>query len=276
MYLKIIDNGHVIEVYQYERAPILDKRSGKSDKYDPLDLDYLEHLAYGGVVAEAYTRYRNKKFHREMEQLKNLKGDRKAERRAQTLRDARNTLRRLALANFNENSYFITLTYEENMQEVKKADDDFKKFIKRLKYNFGDLKYIAVREFQKRGAVHYHMISDVHLPAWNDEEELRELEVYFWREVWKHGFVDIKSINHVDNVGAYITKYMDKDFDDERLRGCKLYLCSKGLKRPAILKGEEAEKRLEELKGKKTVFTSSYSSEYFGNVIYKEYNLKRC
>jgi hypothetical protein len=184
-------------------------------------------------------------------------------------------LRRLALANFDENSFFITLTYEKNMQDVKKADDDFKKFIKRLKYKYGDLKYIAVREFQKRGAVHYHMISDVKLPAWNNEKELKELEVYLWQEVWKHGFIDIKSITHVDNVGAYITKYMDKEFDDDRLKGCKLYLCSKGLKRPVVLRGEEALKRLEELEGKKIVFTSNYTSEYLGNVIYKEYNLKR-
>jgi predicted peroxiredoxin len=275
MYLKVIDNGHVIEVYEYEFPPNLDKQSKQGDKYNPLELDYINHLNDSELVIEAYTKFRNKQFHEEMERLKNLRGDRKDERRMQTLRDARNNLRRLALANFNENSFFITLTYEKNMKDVKKADDDFKKFIKRLKYKYGDLKYIAVREFQKRGAVHYHMISNVKLPAWNNEKELKELEVYLWKEIWRHGFVDIKKIDHVDNVGAYITKYMDKDIDDERLKGCKLYLCSKGLKRPKVLKGEEAIERLKEVEGKKIVFTSQYTSEYLGNIIYKEYNLKR-
>ncbi|GAI10009.1 unnamed protein product, partial [marine sediment metagenome] len=37
---------------------------------------------------------------------------------------------------------------------------EFKKFIQRLRYQYGDFKYMAVIEFQDRGAIHYHMISD--------------------------------------------------------------------------------------------------------------------
>jgi hypothetical protein len=55
---------------------------------------------------------------------------------------------------------FTTLTFRENLHNIKEANYEFLKFIKRVKYKFGDFKYLAVIEFQDRGAIHYHMISD--------------------------------------------------------------------------------------------------------------------
>lgn len=46
------------------------------------------------------------------------------------------------------------------------------------------------------------------------------------------GFVQVNRIDHVDNVGAYVVKYMLKDTEDPRLMGENAYLHSRGLNEP--------------------------------------------
>jgi hypothetical protein len=254
-YRKIIVTNHVIEVYEYEKMPY-GSEAQKNDAYDALNLEDVKH---------------------------NRDDDRAGERRKQTVRDARNTTRRLALKNFESGDKFLTLTFdpkkftEEQLRDVAFTDDLFKKFIMRFNYRFKiKLKYIAVREFHKSGRIHYHMICD-----WKKElifeDEIRENESFLGEKVWKHGFVDIKQLNHVDNVGAYIIKYMTKNVAIEFFRGKKVYLCSKGLERPFVYRGAEAQTIIDyyDLGTKKEVFTNSYESEYLGNITYTEYNLRR-
>jgi len=212
------------------------------------------------------------------------KEDRTDERRQQTLRDARNTTRRLALMNFNSGDKFITLTFDPKRVKDEKllysldwVDREFKKFVQRFNYRFKvKLKYIAVREAHKSGRLHFHMLCD-----WKQEllfeDEIREYERLLGEQVWKHGFVDIKMLDHVDNVGAYIIKYMTKSVSIEFFKGKKVYLCSKGLNRPFEYKDYQADLILKQYKidTKKEVFTNSYESEYLGKIVYKEYNLKR-
>lgn len=74
------------------------------------------------------------------------------------------------------------------------------KFIQRLKYKFGkDIKYLAVIEFQQRGAVHYHVLSDI---PYIKQDELQDL--------WGQGFVFINAISHVDNIRSLYRKIHDK------------------------------------------------------------------
>lgn len=254
---KIIVSGNILEVYTYQKEPTgRDFTKEKNDAYNALDLESTSF---------------------ELEQE-----DRTHERRLQTTREARNLTRRLALMNFNSDDKFITLTYKANMTDLVKADKDFKDFIKRFKYKMGiDLKYLAVRERQKRGAIHYHLLCD-----WKQEmkteQEIRHFERVLgsgqWGEgIWRGGFVDIKPIEHVDNVGAYIIKYMTKELSIELYKGKKLYLCSQGLERPVEYKGIEAETLFAtyNLGHKKEVFTNTYESEYLGTITYHEYNLSR-
>lgn len=135
----------------------------------------------------------------------------------------RDMIRRLACCNFN-NKYdkFLTLTFAENKTDIKKCNLLFKAFIRKLKNNYNDkLKYLAVIEFQKRGAVHYHVLLSIpYIP----QKLLQEL--------WGNGFVFINAIEHVDNIGAYILKYITKDNKDKRLMGQKAYLTSRNLIKP--------------------------------------------
>lgn len=250
-YKKVIVTGDIVEIYEFEKAPVGPSEfPEKNDSYDPFDLENIK-------VEE--------------------KKDRVEERRKQTVRDARNAARRLVLANFGTNSKFITLTYKENITDINQTDKDFKRFIQRFNYKFKcKLKYLAVREFQRRGAVHYHMICD-----WNEElkseKEIREYEVLLGEKTWGHGFVDIKNLGHVDNVGAYLIKYMTKNVAKEFFKGKKIYLCSKGLEQPKVYNSYNAQLIIDTygLDKKKKVFTNSYTSEYLGEIVYSEYNLKR-
>lgn len=193
---------------------------------------------------------------------------------ANTNQRRRDMVRRLACCNFNSKyDKFFTLTFKENITDVKEANYLFMKFIQRLKYKFGKIKYLAVIEFQDRGAVHYHVLSNVpYIPQ-------RELQ-----ELWGHGFVYINAITHVDNIGAYVVKYMTKDNTDERLQGLKAYLFSRNLKRPEEIVNHNLkdfdiiEDKIYDkynLNSLKPVYEANYDTEILGSCEYKQYNLKR-
>ena len=96
-------------------------------------------------------------------------------------------------------------------------------------------------------------------------------------KIWGHGFVGINKIDHVDNVGAYMIRYMVEDMTDTRLMGEKSYSTSKNLLRPTEFVGDAAEEiiKMYGLEQKETVYNSSYTTEHLGNASYKQYNLKR-
>lgn len=193
--------------------------------------------------------------------------------RHKTLTRAKTSLRRLINANIGQhgnNSKFVTLTFAENVQDIKTANYEFKKFRQRLEYDLDiKLKYVVVIEFQKRGAIHYHALF-FNLPY---------IENKRLAEIWKNGFVKINKIDDVDNIGAYVTKYMTKEQQDEakadRLIGQKSYFTSRGLMKPIeIIKKEEIEQIAAALSQHK-VFESQFENDYLGNIKYTQFNLKR-
>jgi hypothetical protein len=100
-------------------------------------------------------------------------------------------------------------------------------------------------------------------------------------EIWGQGFVKINDIDKVDNLGAYITKYMNKHIEDKRLQRLKAYNCSKGLKRPLEIKSWIQDDRdnmmaiKDLIKAKSPVYCSEYTSEKCGKMLYRQYNLTR-
>jgi hypothetical protein len=197
----------------------------------------------------------------------------KKENRKKVVTRIRNNVRRLAIANFNEHSKFFTLTFAKNVEDMNFANNSYKKFIKRLKYQYGDFKYLAVIEFQKRGAIHYHMLADF---AFIDQKELEKL--------WGNGFVWIRDLltankgKPVDNIGAYIVKYMNKNTIDKRLMGKKAYFTSRNLTRPEVFY-EDMELvdcfKKYNFDMDNLVYNSSFPSKENGMVQYFEFNKKR-
>ena len=176
---------------------------------------------------------------------------------------------------------WCTLTYAENMTDPKRLYTDFEKFNKRFQYyckqkGYSKPEYIVMMEPQGRGAWHAHL-----LYIWQDQKAPYIANQEF-REMWGHGFVRIKKLDNVDNVGAYLTAYLgDMEIDEMDLskavgkqckvvevededgkkvkkaivKGARLDLypanfnmlrCSRGVKRPVaeMMSQEEANKKV--------------------------------
>jgi len=282
-YSKLVVCGDVIFWYEYDKPPTK-ARSKKviQDDFDALNL-----------------------FDTELRESE-LKECRKDERRAQTLRDGSNLVRQLALMNFKpEESTFLTLTYREHVDagDIFYSDDEFKKFFKRLRYHFDEpkVKYLAVRELTKKGRIHYHLLVNSRLglpslpdgygrykgidgktynnPIAHDYEEKFVLEKEnVVSEIWRHGWVDVKPLyGEIDNIGAYLVKYMTKNISLELFPGKNFYLASQGLQRPVSIVGDKADELIQilGLRQKKEVFGNSYITEYQDMCHFKEINLKR-
>jgi len=184
---------------------------------------------------------------------------------------------------------FLTLTFKENVQDLEWANKEFEKFIKRLNYKVTGkkkrvLEYIAVVEFQKRGAVHYHLLL-FNMPYVDVQEVIAP--------AWGHGGVKINKVDEVDDLGAYMAKYMGKTFDSDdddddpppgggggkrrRYKGKKRYFATRGLIKPEVktVKTDEELDRVAADLAPYKVFESVYDTEYYGRVVYTQYNMKR-
>lgn len=95
-------------------------------------------------------------------------------------------MERLIKSNEKEFKTFITLTFADNIKDIKEANKKIHiwcTYIKRLK---NDFKYIGVPEFQKRGAVHYHFLTNIN---YNDFSLLskEERKIYNKKSGWQIG-----------------------------------------------------------------------------------------
>lgn len=195
--------------------------------------------------------------------------------RATVQQRARRTLRRLINANTGQwhdmkgRPYlpkFYTLTFAENITRPKDANHEWKKFIQRLDRFIGyKAEYVVVVEFQDRGAVHYHAVF-FNLPY------IKKKKV---SELWGQGFIRVNAIDEVDNVGAYVSKYMGKDLKEDKLKGEKCYFSSRGLLQPKELKEKsQVECVRTALPDSSKTYETVFENEYTGKVTYRQYNLK--
>jgi hypothetical protein len=113
------------------------------------------------------------------------------------------------------NELHITLTYKENMTDTKRLYKDFQNFIDRLRYAYKKqttIDYLTVIEPQGRGAWHCHV-----LMRFNELDKVY-IKNKDLRQLWGQGFVTIKSLKDVDNIGAYLSAYLtDIELNDETL-----------------------------------------------------------
>lgn len=106
-------------------------------------------------------------------------------------------------ANISDVSFcrWLTLTFAENMKDPKKLYFDFANFVKRCRKAYGHFEYIAAAEPQGRGAWHLHVV----LIFPSQAPFMPNADV---AQLWGKGFVKIKRLDDVDNVGAYLTAYL--------------------------------------------------------------------
>lgn len=173
--------------------------------------------------------------------------------RVDNLSRSRSSLIDLVYSNYSTWHSFVTLTFAENVTDVTAANKMFNIWLTQVRRKKPDFKYIAVPEFQKRGAVHYHLLSNLvcgtDIPAQEkkitkntEKNKYFELE-YYNIPYWKNGFSTAFDLQLTDNrfdVAAYMCKYMYKDFDN-RLYSHQKIMHSNGLKMPDIYRISENE-----------------------------------
>lgn len=209
---KVIECGKYRQIYLYEiKRKIKDKEVERID----IDQDFL-------------FKRENKKSSPTLKEIE-----------IKNINRSKFALQRLVKTNEDIFKTFITLTFADNITDIESANklfDVWRTYIKRLKSDFA---YVCVPEFQKRGAVHYHLLTNIN---YNDYSLLSQEERNIWhkesktwqigRDVkgWKYGHNMAKDMKDINVIG-YITKYMTKDIDN-RLWGKKRYLYSYNLQRP--------------------------------------------
>lgn len=127
----------------------------------------------------------------------------------QSVRRTLASLRSIINANClsDKNIRFITLTYADNMTDVRQLYKDFDRFWKRFKRFSIKVfslipKYICVAEPQGRGAWHLHLIL-----IFPDEAPYLDNNGLVWA-FWEHGFTKTEAVHGVDNLGAYFSAYL--------------------------------------------------------------------
>lgn len=152
---------------------------------------------------------------------------------------------------------FITLTLSDkkenklstdiDINDISQANKLFNIWTTQMRRKYKDFVYLCVPEYQKRGAIHYHLLSslkcDIDIPklpiikTYNKEKnKYYELE-YYNIKYWNYGFSTAFNIDMTDNnfnVALYITKYLYKDIDN-RLYGHQKCMVSKTLQEPKTI-----------------------------------------
>lgn len=100
-----------------------------------------------------------------------------------------------------DKTLWVTFTYAENMQDVKRVRLDFQHFKRDYENIVGKFKYIMAVEPQLRGAWHMHVFMIFDQIPWIDYNDIIR--------VWGKGRVEVQRMyGDVDNLGAYVSAYL--------------------------------------------------------------------
>lgn len=188
--VKVTEMNHIVEVQHMEKM-------NRSASIRKLDKDRYLDLKTGEIKEFNHSENRQQNYN--------------------SLRQTFKKLRYLINNNFEglANEVHITLTYKENMTDPKRLYKDFQNFIDRLRYaykNDSSIDYISVIEPQGRGAWHCHV-----LMRFNDLDKVFIKSDYL-SSLWGQGFIKIKSLRDIDNIGAYLSAYLaDVELTEENM-----------------------------------------------------------
>lgn len=219
-YQKVIEYGDFVDVYIYEK-PVIKAKNRKSKQYSR---------------SESKEKVDNSSKYRRRNSIRAL-----------------NLIRQLSILNFSVyNTKLLTLTFGKcdfDINNPKICNKKLSKFLQDLRNMFPNYKYLAVLEFQKRGAVHYHILCDL---PYMDKEKLAIM--------WGYGFIDIRRPEFL--AVNYLSKYLEKSLFDERLKGVRVFFHSKNLQKPKEHIGLSAFNKLREVQSSQIVFANYYHNKY--------------
>lgn len=152
---------------------------------------------------------------------------------AKRVKKRRSTFRTLAYINFRTpNVQFVTLTFDtrifDNANDLQTCHKAFQKFIKRIRHQYDDFRYLAVFSRQTNKNWHYHMIC-------NFDETVSGKTIH---DLWTYGIVHNTVLTKYDEFDTKVSYCIDnmESVSWDELQGEKGYLNSKGLQNKIVLR----------------------------------------
>ena len=263
--IKVVDCGEYIQVYYYENSKII------RHKKDNIDLEL--------------TKQKINNIFNEKNDLKETSNNNLKENKIEMKNIIRSklTCQRIAKTNADKWKSFITLTFEENITNIKEANKKFNYFTNKVRRIKKDFSYIAIPEFQKRGAIHYHLLTNLECNSnlipkrpkkrlYNpNTKRYKELE-YYDLKYWNDGFSSAELMTgDIKKIVGYISKYMTKDVDN-RLFGYRRFFYSQNLIMPKdnyidINNVKEYEFYQKKVQDKEVIYQNEYINPYDGSLV---------
>lgn len=232
-YTKSIYSGEYLEIYHYEKAPKLTGRK-----------------------------------HRKRETPSDGRRPDPKPRRYDNILRLRKKFIRLVRSNTSPANppTLLTLTMRTNVG-IETGLPLFNRFTQRAARTFGSsFKYIGVPEFQKRGAIHFHLL------VWgiNDYAD-QERDTRYLQNLWGYGYVDCVRTDGSPKLAGYLAKYMQKALHDERLIGKRAYYVSRNVSRPLQFSHALVATYSKQIIGKdmKLVTEREFDTEWLGKCTYR-------
>lgn len=186
----------------------------------------------------------------------NISEEEREKRRINKIYKSRSDFIDIVNYNFTTKDILITLTYEreEDPEEMKY---NFDKFIKKIKYRFGNsIKYCYVKYKQERGVYHYHIVADIN---YIDKDVLEK--------IWVHGRSQISKIKNVNAIATYMGNHINRETIDNKLYKSKIFQTSRTCEKPQWVYGEDAEIILYTMSREyKEKFNKKYDTEMYGEM----------
>lgn len=134
--------------------------------------------------------------------------------------------------------HLLTLTYRDNVQDVKRLARDWQEFVRLIRKRHSTWVYVMVREYQERGALHVHCAC------------VGRQDVNYLRQCWyavvgvSQGQINVRGPSkrwgsktaawNPSKLSGYMCKYMVKDFARAEAEK-KRYWASKGIEVPKAM-----------------------------------------
>ena len=248
---KVVKCGDYVQIYMYEKC------KKKSSKKDTTELE-LRKLKLSKLFENEEDIKTEPKLVDDIEQRNIIRSKLECQR--------------IAKSNIDEWKTFITLTFKENIKDVSKANKRFRYFIDKVQRIKKDFKYIAIPEFQKRGATHYHLLTNIDINDTNLIYEQEDNKKYKHIKYWLDGFTKVDTLNgDIKKIIGYISKYMTKDIDN-RLFNRHRYFYSRNLNMPSVSYiNFDSPKDLEffkkNIQDKELIYQNEYISPFDNNTV---------
>jgi len=258
-----------------------------------------QKVIHSGSLLEVFTYEKNLPERRKVRSKDSYSKQRYAPRprHPDSIRRARTSFKRLVRINLSRESNPSLFTFTMHQKLSYGASSRiFTRFIARLGTGRGKrFRYIAVPEFQKRGAVHWHVLI-WGLPKFYACQGSWKKKGKYWifnhecpsgrqcerrtrviSRLWLRGFVDGIATDGSPRLSTYLSKYLSKAMHDQRSLGKKTYHTSHNILRPmhASSSSESIQAILQEnvIPDQQPLTEKEYPSEWLGKVVYKQYEI---